>query len=588
MQNPVENPVEAMPWLNSYPANVDWHAPMPPRPVHTILEDTVRNHGGKPAFDFLGKRTSWAEIGRQVDLLATGLQRLGAKKGMKIGLFLPNCPYFLIGYYAILKTGATVVNYNPLYSPGELVHNIEDSATEIVITADLAMLMDKMTEVAKSTHLKKLVVCSFPDALPLAKRVLFRLFKRKDLARIEHSPLIIPYHDLIATESSFTQPAIDPINDIALIQYTGGTTGAPKGAMLTHQNVGANVEQAALWFPQARPGVDRMLGVIPFFHVFAMTAVMNFSVRCGFEIIATPRFELKPTLKLIARRRPTLFPAVPAIYNAINHAPGEHDLSSLRYCISGGAPLPVEVKRLFEQKAGCVVVEGYGLTESSPIVCVNPLEGENKPGSIGLPVSGTVVRILDPDTHAPMPVGERGELCVIGPQVMKGYLNKPEDTAKVLKDGVLHTGDVAIMDDQGYIFIVDRIKDMIITNGYKVYPRNVEEAIYQHPAVEECIVAGIPDVSRGEIVKAWIKLKTGKTLAAEDVKSFLKEKLSPMEVPRQVEFRDQPLPKTMIGKLSRKDILAEEKARTGQAQDSSQAGVAQAGVAHADGGGGNA
>ena len=308
-----------------------------------------------------------------------------------------------------------------------------------------------------------------------------------------------------------------------------------------------------------------MMGVLPFFHVFAMTAVMNFSVRSAFEIvIPAPRFELDVTLKAIDKKKPHYFPAVPAIYNGINNHPklAEFDLKSLRYCISGGAPLPVEVKKSFERNTGCVVVEGYGLTESAPVVCVNPIVGANKAGSIGMPVPGTIVEIVSTEDGVSLvKQGERGELCVRGPQVMKGYWNKPEETDLVLKGGRLHTGDVATMDQEGYVYIVDRIKDLIITNGYNVYPRNVEEAIYLHTGVEECIVAGVPDDERGEAVKAWIKPKAGVTLTEKDMLAFLADKISKIEMPRHMEIRETPLPKTMIGKLSRKDILAEEKAK---------------------------
>jgi long-chain acyl-CoA synthetase len=288
-------------------------------------------------------------------------------------------------------------------------------------------------------------------------------------------------------------------------------------------------------------------------------------VHGGFEIIALPRFELEATLKLIDKKKPTLFPAVPAIYNAINNHKNlsKYDLTSLRFCVSGGAPLPVEVKKDFEKNTGCIVVEGYGLTEASPVLCCNPVVGENRAGSIGFPFPGTIVEIINPeDRNTLMSIGERGELCARGPQVMKGYYNKPEETANVLIDGRLHTGDIAIMDESGWIYIVDRIKDMIITNGYKVYPRNVEEVIYLHPAIEECIVAGIPDAARGEVVKAWVKLKEGAQASEAELKSFLEDKVSKMELPRTIEIRAKPLPKTMIGKLSRKDILAEEKIKT--------------------------
>ncbi len=551
-----------LPWLEKYPQGLQWDAQIPVRPVFETLEDTVRDYKNCPAFDFLGKKWSWGEIGSLVNRMAKGLQNEGVGKGTKVGLFLPNSPYFLISYYAVLKAGGTVVNYNPLYAPRELQHQIEDSETDLMVTLDLAMLYDKMHDMLHDTRLKKLVICPFTKILPFPKNILFRLVKGKELASLEHPERYIMFDALVNNNGLPDPVEIDAANDIAVLQYTGGTTGVPKGAVLTHGNVVANVEQAALWFYKARPGEEKMLGVLPFFHVFAMTGVMNMAVRCAFEIIALPRFDLDETLKLIAKKKPHYFPAVPAIYNAINNHQrlDQYDLKSLRFCISGGAPLPVEVKKAFEANTGCVVVEGYGLTESAPVVCINPIEGENKPGSIGMPVPGTLVELFDQETgELVRSPGEPGELCVRGPQVMKGYYNKPEESAAALKDGWLHTGDIAHYDADGYYYIVDRIKDLIITNGYNVYPRHVEEAIYLHPNVEECIVAGLPDKARGEIVKAWIKPKQGRELKSEDIKDFLKDKLSKIEIPRQIEIRTEPLPKTMIGKLSRKDILAEEK-----------------------------
>jgi long-chain acyl-CoA synthetase len=555
-------------WLKTYPEGIDWHADIQPRAVHSLMDDTAAKHGDRPGFDFMGKKLLWREIADMASRFAKGLQNAGLKKGDRVALFLPNCPYYVASYYGVLKAGGIVVNLNPLYPQNELEHMVVDSGVDMLVTADLSMLWDKAKSLPDTTPLKKIIVCDFTDSLPFPKNMLFSLARRHDLAHIEWSDKIIRFADITANDGKPSAVTIDPLNDIAVLQYTGGTTGAPKGAMLTHANITANVQQAGLWFCDARPGQDKMLGVIPFFHVFAMTAVMNLSVLYGLEIIATPRFDLNDTLKIIQRKKPNIFPAVPAIFSAINHSPKlkNYDLSSLRYCVSGGAPLPVEVKKTFEAQTGSVVVEGYGLTESSPVACVNPTKGTNKPGSIGLPLPGTIIEIRDPDTRELVKQGERGELCIRGPQVMKGYWKKPEDTAQVLVDGLLHTGDIATMDKEGYTFIVDRIKDMIITNGYKVYPRNVEEAIYRHPAVEECIVAGLPDMARGEIVKAWVKPKEGQSVTADEIKSFLKDKLSPMELPRQVDIRDKPLPKTMIGKLSRKDIVAEEM-KTGAAAD---------------------
>jgi long-chain acyl-CoA synthetase len=552
-------------WEKSYPEGISWDKPVWTGPIHAYLENARRQHADRPAFNFMGKKWTWAEIGALTDKMAKGLHDLGVEKGVKVGICLPNTPYFLIAFYAIAKTGATIVHYNPLYVERELAYQIEDSKTDLMITFDLKVVYDKLEKMLHETRLNQLIICPFKDILPFPKNILFPLVKGKEIADIPNDDRHIRFEKVISNDGNFNPLPVDPHNDVALLQYTGGTTGVPKGAMLTHENLTANVEQCVAWLNDVNPGQEKMVGVIPFFHVFAMTCVMNFSVKCGFEIVALPRFELEATLKLIDKERPHFFPAVPAIYNAINNYKEleSFDLTSLRYCISGGAPLPVEVKKNFEATTGCVLVEGYGLTEAAPVVCANPVSGKNKPGSIGLPLPNTIVELRNPETSTPVPLGERGELCVKGPQVMKSYWNKPEETALVLKDGWLHTGDVAYMDDEGYVFIVDRIKDMILVNGYNVYPRNIEEAIYQHPAVEECIVAGIKDEARGEIPKAWIKLKTGRIVTDGELREFLKDKLSPIEMPRQIEVREKPLPKTMIGKLSRKDILAEEAARKG-------------------------
>ncbi|MCK6419127.1 MAG: long-chain fatty acid--CoA ligase [Alphaproteobacteria bacterium] len=549
------------PWLSHYDPGVPAHLDLPALPAFSMLDETVKRHGTRPAFNFLGKRYTWAQIGSLADRLACGLQRMGVGKGVHVGLFLPNCPYYLIAYYAILKTGATVVNFNPLYAERELAHQIEDSETDVLITVDLDLLFTKAQKMFQTTRLKTLVLARFADALPFPKNLLFPIIKFKEIARIPRNGNIVWFRSLIDNDGIYSTPVIDPAQDIAVLQYTGGTTGTPKGAMLTHRNIHMNALQSVAWFADVKPGQERMLAVLPFFHVFAMTAIMNFSVVTGLEIFALPRFDLEQALEIIHRHKIQIFQGVPALYNAMNQYPylKRFDLTSLRYCISGGAPLPVEVKKTFEQITGCVVVEGYGLTESSPVACINPARGENRAGSIGLPVSNTTVEIIDPATAEIVPAGNRGELCIRGPQVMKGYWKKPEETAAILRDGRLHTGDIAVMDERGYVYIVDRMKDMIITNGYNVYPRNVEEAIYQHPAVAECVVAGLPDTQRGEIVKAWVKLKENADLDAEKLRAFLEDKLSKMEMPKIFEFRTEPLPKTMIGKLSRKDLLEQEK-----------------------------
>ncbi len=551
-----------MPWEKSYPESVDWHATIDERPLFAILDDAVARFGDRPCVDFLGKRFSYREIGDLVARAARGLQAHGVGKGSRVGLLLPNTPYYVIFYFAVMKCGATVVNFNPLYAEREIAHQIEDSETDIMVTLDLRVLHDKARRMLTDTRLKRLVICRFADILPFPKNWLFTLARRKALARIPDDDRHLRFDDLVANDGRFATVAVVP-GDLAVLQYTGGTTGVPKGAMLTHGNLYANVTQAALWFPDAKPGAERMLGVLPFFHVFAMTVVMNFSIYYAWEIIMLPRFDVDDVLKAIDRKTPTAFPAVPTIYTAIITHPrrAKYDLKSIRYCLSGGAALPVDVKQTFEAVTGCRLVEGYGLSESSPIATANPLDGVNKAGSIGLPVPRTTIEIVAlEDRDKVLPLGERGEVCIRGPQVMMGYWNKPDETADTLVDGRLHTGDVGYMDDDGYVFIVDRIKDLILAGGYNIYPRNVEEAIYLHPAVDECIVAGVPDDYRGQTVKAYIKLAADHDLTQDDLTAFLKDKLSPIEMPKLVEFRDE-LPKTMIGKLSRKAVLDEEAAK---------------------------
>jgi long-chain acyl-CoA synthetase len=464
----------------------------------------------------------------------------------------------------VLKLGAVVVNFNPLYVEREIEKQIKDSGCEVMATVDVPSVYSKLVKMLPTTCLKRIIVGRMADVLPFPTSLLYRVVKFREIASIPIDDHHIDFRQLVKNDGIFTSAAINPAEDVAVLQYTGGTTGIPKGAALTHANLIANATQSRLWLSGAEVGQERMLGVLPFFHVFAMTAIMNFTILLGGCIIMLPRFELAQVIKTIHKKRPTLFPAVPTIYTAINHYKdlGKYNLRSIKFCISGGAPLPVEVKRDFENLTGCIVVEGYGLSETSPVTHCNPVEGENKTGSIGLPVPGTYVEIVSLEDHkTAMPQGERGEICIRGPQVMKHYWNNPSETAEVMEmtlDGMrLHTGDIGYLDEDGYTFIVDRIKDMIAAGGFKIYPRIVEEAIYLHHAVEECIVAGVADAYRGQTVKAWIKLKQGQSLTPEELKIFLKDKLSPIEMPKQVEFRDV-LPKTLIGKLSRKMILEED------------------------------
>ena len=557
----------AHPWLQRYPAGVDWNTALVPQAVYDLLETAVQKHPARPCTNFLGKTLTYQEIGQRAARAAAGLKALGVRKGTRVGLFLPNCPTYLIYYFGILRAGGTVVNYNPLYTQEELTFQLRDSQTELMVTLDLKLLFDKVEALLTAGTLKRAIVASFPALLPGAKSVLFKLFKGKDLGRPEKSPVAAK---LVADASVMDHAPdphpipVDPDKDIAVLQYTGGTTGTPKGAMLTHSNIAINCQQSAAWAVNLAPGQERALAALPFFHVFAMTAVMNFAVSQGAELVIMPRFALDDAMKLIDKNKPTVMPGVPTMFTAILNHPRlqSFDLSSLKYCVSGGAPLPVELKQRFERLTGCKVVEGYGLTEASPSVTCNPVEGPVKEGSIGQPLPGTIVSLRDlADPGKEVALGEKGEICVKGPQVMKGYWRKPEETANQFVGDFLRTGDVGVMDAEGFIFIVDRIKDLIICSGYNVYPRRIEEAIYEHRTVEEVTVIGIKDDYRGEAPKAFIKLKAGATATADDIRRHLETKLSKIEMPAEIEFRDA-LPKTMIGKLSKKELKAEEAKRT--------------------------
>jgi len=547
------------PWAKSYPPGIAHALKVPKEPFWRLAEEAVAEFAELTALDFLDRRTSYRELGHLIDRAAAGFQALGVGRGVKVGLFLPNCPYYVICYFAVLKAGGTVVNYNPLYVPREIVHQIDDSETEIMVTLDLKLLYDKIALSMSQSRLKRIVVGRMAELLPFPRNLLFSIFKRGELAHVPADERHVTFDRLVANEGRVREVPVDPERDIAVLQYTGGTTGTPKAAALTHRNLWANLRQIEAWFPEGERGKERTLAVLPFFHVFAMTSVMNFTLHSGGLLILLPRFELKQVLKTIDRKRPTLFPGVPTIYTAINNAPdlAKYDLSSIKLCISGAATLPVEVKRQFEAHTGCKLVEGYGLSEASPVVCCNPIYGLNKPGSIGLPVPGTEVRIMSLDEpHRPLPTGERGELWVRGPQVMAEYWHQPEETAHTLIDGWLRTGDVGYMDEDGYFFIVDRLKEVIVAGGYKIYPRTVEEAIYQNPAVAEAAVVGVPDPYRGATVKAFVVKHKGASLDEQSLRTFLADRLSAIEMPKLIEFRDG-LPKSAVGKILKKALLEE-------------------------------
>lgn len=553
------------PWLKTYPDGIKWDTKIQETPLYDILEKSVADYPERNLIDFLGKKYTYAEVSSLVDKAAKGLQELGVKKETRLGLFLPNCPVFIVFYYAAMKIGATIVNFSPLYATREVAMQIEDSNTEVMVTLDLEALYPKIYKMLERTELKKIIVCPLKDQLPFPKNILFSLLKSKEIAKLHlNEAHVVSFKDLINNDGRVKSVKISPREDVALIQYTGGTTGLPKGAMLTHANVTANANQADMWFMHDGHSKERVLAALPLFHVFAMTAVMNFGIKMGAEIVMMfPRFNPEDAMKMIQKHKITFFPAVPTIYNLISNHPDvkKYDLSTIKACLSGGAALPVEVKREFEALTGCKLIEAYGLSETSPAATANPLRGATKEASIGIPFPGTIIRIMSlEDPLKEVPQGKKGEICIEGPQVMKGYWNRPAETGTSLVKGLFHTGDVGYMDEEGYTFLVDRIKDLIICSGYNVYPRMIEEAIYLHPAVEETTVIGVPDKKRGEIPKAFVKLKANHVLTDQELLAFLNDKISPIEMPRMIEFREE-LPKTIIGKLSKKELVAEEAAK---------------------------
>jgi long-chain acyl-CoA synthetase len=552
------------PWLDSYPPGVPEHVDVPAANLAALLDDAARDFPHAPALHFEGRTTSYAQLADQAWRLATALAGLGVGKGTRVGLILPNCPQAVIALFATLRLGATVVQNNPLYTERELAHQLGDAGVEVVVCLDL--VYQKVKALRGQTAIREVIVTSVLDELPAIKRALAPYTKRGKAAgvAIGRDEPVRRWREVLGSATArLPEAAVDPDRDLALLQYTGGTTGISKGVMLSHANLRANVEQVRAWFPDADPGREVMMAALPFFHVYGLTVCLLLGVRLGAALVLQPRFNLDGVLAAIDRFRPTLFPGVPTMYVAINNAveKGGHDLSSIKACLSGAAPLPMEVAERFERFSGGRLVEGYGLSESSPVAIANPIYGKRKAGTIGMPLPDTVARVADPaDPARTLPVGEAGELAIAGPQVMLGYWNRPEETAEVLRDGWLLTGDMAVMDEEGYFAIVDRKKDLIIAGGYNVYPREVEEVLSEHPKILEVAVSGVPDAYRGEIVKAFVVLRTGEQATTEEIREFAKARLAAYKVPRAVAFRDE-LPKTLIGKVLRRALVEEERAK---------------------------
>ncbi len=550
------------PWLQHYPNDIPHHINIDEKPLFYYLQQTAKEFPTKTAIHFLGKELSYTELYIQSLKLANYLQSIGLQKGDRVSIMLPNCPQAVIAYYGTILCGGIVVQTNPLYMERELEYQLKDSGSTYIITLDL--LYPRVSKMKALTNLKHIIVTGIKDYLPFPKNLLYPLVQKKEkqvVVKVEHQGDTHLFKKIMLTAlPNVTIPDINPKEDIAILQYTGGTTGFPKGVMLTHENLVANTQMCAAWMYKCKKGEESVLGIIPFFHVYGMTAVMNLSIMQAFKMILLPKYNPTDTLKTIQKLKPTLFPGAPTIYISLLNHPElkEYDLSSIDGCISGSAALPVEVQEQFEGITGGRLVEGYGLSEASPVTHANFLWSNRKTGSIGVPWPSTDAIIISYESGGRAEPNELGELLVKGPQVMKGYWNRLEETEAALRDGWLYTGDIGYMDEEGYFYIVDRKKDMIIASGYNIYPREIEEVLYEHDKVQEVVVAGIPDPYRGETVKAYIVLKEGVTATAEEFNEYARKHLAAYKVPHIYEFRNE-LPKTAVGKILRRALIEEEK-----------------------------
>ena len=552
------------PWIKKYDQGVPTHIDYPEVPVFYFLEETARKYPDSPCTVFKGAKISYKEINEITDRLAAGLAEIGVKKGDRVGIFMPNTPQFVMAYFGVLKAGGVVVATNPLYTPREIEHQVNDAGIEVMLV--MSNFYNLIKQVQPNTKIKKLVVTNLKESLPPILSFLFTLTKEKKGGfRIQLAEGDVWMQDLISRHKPEDRPKLNiGPDDVALFQYSGGTTGTSKGAISAHRCLVANSLQIRSWLVNTDEGKEVTLMAIPLFHVYGMVAGMLFSMIAGASMIMIPNpRDLKDVLENIQKYKVTIFPGVPTLYNAINNHPdvlaGKYNLGSIKACISGSAPLLRETKEKFEALTGGVVFEGYGLSEAPTATHCNPLKGENRTGSIGLPLPDVDVRIISLDDEVTvLPAGEVGELVVKGPQVFVGYHNMPTETVNSLRDGWLYTGDIARMDEDGYFYIVDRKKELIKPGGFQVWPREVEEVIASNPKVLEVGVAGIPDPYRGETVKAWVVVKPGETLTEEEVKAWCQDRLAKYKIPTQVEFRSE-LPKTTVGKILRRELVRQHK-----------------------------
>jgi len=543
-------------WLEHYELGVPKDFTDTDGTLNSMFSDTVAKHPDSRSVIFYGREFTFAEMGDMTARMTATLRGLGVEKDDRVALILANLPHYIAAHFGVLGAGATVVPNNPLYTDKELEFQLKDSGAKVVITLDL--LLPRLLRIWDNTDLEHCIVCKVNDFLPGLKKYLYPI-----KAKLEGHKRKVPaddrfslFTDCIAkADPAKGTPAEVSSSDLAMLLYTGGTTGRSKGAMLTHSNLYSNARQVSSWLVDLQTGKEVILAAVPFFHSYGLTTCMHFSVVCASPVVLIPKFDVTMVMQEIQKHKATIFPGVPTMYTAINVHPkvSKFDLSSIRACLSGAAPLPVEVQKTFEELTGGRLVEGFGLSEASPVTHANPVYGNRKIGMVGLPIPGTDCAIVDPHSRKELGVGEVGEIAIKGPQVMQGYWNMPEETAGQLQEGWLFTGDMGQVDDEGYFAIVDRLKDMIISGGYNIYPREVEEVLYEHPSVLECGVIGMPDEYRGEAVKAYVVLKDGFEATEDQLIEHCREGLAKFKVPAKIIFAED-LPKSLIGKILRKEI----------------------------------
>lgn len=563
--------MEAKPWHRFYDEGVPASVPFEDVTLPQILDRIAQRFPDRTALLFEGFRMTYGELGEAVDRMATALANLGVQPGDRVAIQLPNLPQAVIAYYGVLRSGAVAVMTNPMYVPREIEHQFNDSNAKVAILLD-ALWMKNSRPIRDRLPCEHYILTGIKDYLPFPKNFLFPLVGKKTgmVVNVPSEPGVLWMKDLLARTPRNPPSVSWDMDGLCNLQYTGGTTGVSKGAMLTHRNLSYNIQQCRAWFTMVEEGREVMLSALPFFHSFGLTVCMNFAILIGAAQVTVPNPRDVPKLiGLIRKYRATLFPAVPTLFTAINQFPGidQIDISSIKGCLSGSAPLPLEVMERFESLTGGNITEGYGLTETSPVTHANPLinKAHRKAGSIGLPFPDTDARIVDLEEGTrEMPVGEDGEIILHGPQVMKGYWNRPDETAQVLRDGWLYTGDIGRMDQDGYFYIVGRKKEMIIAGGYNIYPREIDEVLYEHPKILEAAAIGVPDPKRGETVKVFIVLKPGETATEDEIIDYCRSKLAAYKVPKIVEFRDE-LPKSTVGKVLRRVLKEQEAEKSSKA-----------------------